>query len=85
MKIEDYNKYYIQGSDHYLIPKDVFKELFNEMINWKEESQRQKEVIDKAIEFIKSSQCKYDGWEIAIQLYENEIKQLLNILKEVSE
>ena len=37
MKIEDYNKYYIQGSDHYLIPKDVFKELFNEMINWKEE------------------------------------------------
>ena len=85
MKIEDYNKYYIQGSDHYLIPKYVFKELFNEMINWKEESQRQKEVIDKAIEFIKSSQCKYDGWEIAIQLYENEIKQLLNILKEVSE
>lgn len=49
MKIEDYNKYYIQGSDHYLIPKDVFKELFNEMVNWKEESQKQKEVIDKAI------------------------------------
>ena len=47
MKIEDYNKYYIKGSDHYLIPKDEFKELFNEMINWKEESQRQKEVIDK--------------------------------------
>lgn len=38
MKIEDYNKYYIQGSDHYLIPKDEFKELFNEIINWKEES-----------------------------------------------
>lgn len=85
MKIEDYFKYYIQGSDHYLIPKDVFKELFNEMVNWKEESQKQKEVIDKAIEFIKSSQCKYDGWEIANQLYENEIKQLLDILKEVSE
>ena len=53
MKIEDYNKYYIQGSDHYLIPEDVFKELFNEMINWKEESQRQKEVIDK-LNFIKN-------------------------------
>ena len=38
MEIEDYNKYYIQGSDHYLIPKDVFKELFDEMINWKEET-----------------------------------------------
>ena len=48
MNLEDYNKYYIQGSDHYLIPRDVFKELFNEMVNWKEESQKQKEVIDKA-------------------------------------
>ena len=38
MKIEDYTKYYIQGSDHYLIPKDVFNELFNEMSNWREES-----------------------------------------------
>lgn len=47
MNLEDYNKYYIQGSDHYLIPKDEFKELFNEMINWKEESQKQKEIIDK--------------------------------------
>ena len=48
MKIEDYTKYYIQGSDHYLIPKDVFMELFNEMINWREESNKKKEVIDKA-------------------------------------
>ena len=38
MNKEDYNKFYIQGSDHYLIPKDVFMELFNEMINWKEEN-----------------------------------------------
>ena len=42
MKIEDYNKYYIQGSDHYLIPKDEFMELFNEMVNWKEENKRLK-------------------------------------------
>ena len=48
MKIEDYNKYYIQGSDHYLIPKDIFKELFNEMVNWREESNKKKEVINKA-------------------------------------
>lgn len=60
MKIEDYNKYYIQGSDHYLIPKDVFKELFNEMINWKEESQKQRKVIDKAIEYIKNASY-FDG------------------------
>ncbi len=49
MKMEDYNEYYIQGSDHYLIPKDEFEELFNEMINWKEESKKQKEMIYKAI------------------------------------
>lgn len=49
MKMEDYSKYYIQGSDHYLIPKDVFNELFNEMVNWREESKKQKGVIDKAI------------------------------------
>ena len=48
MKMEDYNEYYIQGSDHYLIPKDVFMELFNEMINWKEDTNKYKEVIDKA-------------------------------------
>lgn len=48
MKIEDYNKYYIQGSDHYLIPRDVFKELFDEMSNWKKESSELKGVIDEA-------------------------------------
>lgn len=36
MKLEDYRKYYIQGSDHYLIPKDEFEELLDEMDNLKE-------------------------------------------------
>ena len=78
MKIEDYNKYYIQGSDHYLIPKDVFKELFNEMINWKEESQRQKEVIDKVYELIKQH-IRKDGF---LELNEWQTRDLLDILKE---
>lgn len=78
MKIEDYNKYYIQGSDHYLIPKDVFKELFNEMINWKEENQRQKEVIDKAINWIIKYQTEWCQEDETIR----DLKQLLNILKE---
>lgn len=38
MELKDYSKYYIQGSDHYLIPKDIFKELFSEMVSWREES-----------------------------------------------
>ena len=48
MKKEDYNKFYIQGSDHYLMPKDVFDELFDEMENWKQDTNKYKEVIDKA-------------------------------------
>ena len=47
MKMEDYNKYYIQGSDHYLIPKDVFIELFEEMENWKEEVKELKKHLKK--------------------------------------
>lgn len=46
MSREDYAKYYIQGSDHYLIPKDVFIELFEEMSNWKEEAKELKEELD---------------------------------------
>lgn len=81
MKLEDYNKYYIQGSDHYLIPKDEFKELFNEMINWKEESQKQKEVIDKIYESIKQHIRKDEF----LELNEWQTRDLLDILKEVSE
>lgn len=91
MKIEDYSKYYIQGSDHYLIPKDVFKELFNEMINWKEESKKQKEVIDKVNKLINhylkntdesgSYVETYTGWKLIPEI----LKELLDILKEVSE
>lgn len=81
MKLKDYNKYYIQGSDHYLIPKDVFKELFNEMINWKEESKKQKEVIDDCKEDISNLlniinkncyelKCTSDEW-LVIQKYQD--------------
>ena len=77
MKIEDYSEYYIQGSDHYLIPKDVFKELFNEMTNWKEESQKQKEVIEKAIEFTNKN------WGTWCTHHLEYMTELQNILKEV--
>ena len=80
MNIEDYSKYYVQGSDHYLIPKDVFKELFNEMINWKEENQKQKEVIDKI--FSRITLLKMED----ISMESNKVlDELLDGLKEVSE
>ena len=77
MNKEDYFKYYIQGSDHYLIPKDVFDELFNEMENWKEESEKQKEVIDRAIDYLETKRIR----EKAIV----DVDVLEGILKEVSE
>lgn len=61
---------------------DDFIPLWEWVEQLQQENKKQQEVIDKAIEFIKSSQCKYDGWEIANQLYENEIKQLLDMLKD---
>ena len=83
MEIEDYNKYYIQGSDHYLIPKDVFIELFNEMINWKEESKKQKKAFDKIIEIINYYGVDEEYNDNAI--LRHILKDMLDILKEVSE
>lgn len=74
-------------NNHEITDIDTFFKVAEENTRLLEQVKKQKEVIDKAIEFIKSSQCKYDGWEITNQLYENEIKQLLDVLKdkEVSE
>lgn len=76
MKIEDYNKYYIQGSDHYLIPKDVFNELFEELENWKQDAQKYKEII-----------CKLRKRLLELSYLNDELIdiELLDILKEVSE
>lgn len=52
MNKEDYFKYYIQGSDHYLISKDIFNELFDKMESWKHDTQKYKEIIDKVIDYI---------------------------------
>ena len=77
MKMEDYSKYYIQGSDHYLIPKDVLMELFNEMINWREENKILKENAennDKVVDKV--------NWENMLLKKENEqLKNNWNDLK----
>ena len=74
MNKEDYFKYHIQGSDHYLIPKDVFDELFNEMVNWKEENKILRENAennDKVVDNV--------NWENMLLKKEN--KQLKDELK----
>lgn len=85
MKIEDYNEYYIQCSDHYLIPNDEFKELFNEMVNWKEESQKQKEVIDRAIKILDIIIYDLEEHEEALPPTKEELCKVFGILNEVAE
>ena len=81
MNLEDYNKYYIQGSDHYLIPKYVFEELFDEMSNWRDESKQLKEVIKEVREYIED--WLFDvGGNGASMTYED-INELLQILDKV--
>ena len=76
MNREDYFKYYIQGSDHYLIPKDVFDELFNEMVNWREDTQKYKEIINKIRKEINEEYSI-----MGVEVVENWV--LKDILKEV--
>ena len=91
MKIEDYTKYYIQGSDHYLIPKDIFKELFNEMVNWREESKKQKEAINKVIDYVENEDLLYLANKCSVIYRDNvevvsicdRLNELLTKLKEV--
>ena len=85
MKIEDYNEYYIQNSNHYLIPKDVFIELFEELENWKEENKILRENAennDKVVDNVnwenmllkKENKQLKDNW--------NELKEYINKMQE---
>lgn len=90
MKIEDYNEYYIQGTDHYLIPKDNFEELFNEMINWKEESQNLKKQVKIKEDGFKASTeelCEYaeENQELKKQLEERDKWLIICILELMKE
>lgn len=80
MKIEDYNEYYIQGSDHYLIPKDVFKELFNEMINWKEEAKELKKQLE---DYKYSHSCSFVDTCKNVKIANfNQQKEFINFLED---
>ena len=89
MNKEDYFKYYIQNSNHYLIPKDIFDELFNEMDNWKQEVKKYKEVIDEANEWVKNkiNSCTIEAnsttTDTMCRITISRLKRLLKILDEV--
>ena len=58
MNEEDYFKYYIQGSDHYLIPKYEFKEIFREIEKLKDENKHLNMQLDRALEDLEKEQIK---------------------------
>ena len=76
MKIEDYNEYYIQGSDHYLIPKDVFIELFDEMVNWREEAKELKEKYLNAVADYETTMFEKEQLNSLVNSCQEEIRRL---------
>lgn len=81
MNKEDYFKYYIQGSDHYLIPKYEFIELFNEMENWREEAKELKKQLTTYQ--ILHRDCKVDNLKniSKIEEMENQQKEFIEYLE----
>lgn len=87
MTKEDYFKYYIQGTDHYLIPKDVFNELFNEMSNWREEAKELKKQVEEYKEQVNKGLYNTclpytTGYNKAIKDKENQQKEFINYLED---
>ena len=82
MNKEDYSKYYIQGSDHYLIPKDVFIELFEEMENWREEAKELKEKYLNAVADYETTMFEKEQLNSLVNSCQEEIRQLKKQLEE---
>lgn len=86
MKREDYFKYRIQGGDIYVLPVDIFDELFDELVNLQLENkqlliknQKRKEGIDKAIKNVEKHLTDNGRF---LMLNEWQVPDLLGILKE---
>lgn len=83
MNKEDYFKYYIQGSDHYLIPKDIFNELFEDYECFKNDCKKYKEVINKTIELLNQPWSFESGNKQVDEITKNKKWEIINLLKEV--
>lgn len=76
--MEDYEEYIDELRLH------GTRELAEEIYKLEQQVKKQKEVIDKAIEYINKHSRDENG-DIGINLFANEVFDLLDILKEVSE
>lgn len=82
MKKEDYFKYLIQGGDIYVLPEDIFNELFDELSNLQQESKELRKVINETIKYINGA-YEMATYTKSVSLDQENIEDLLNILKEV--
>ena len=82
MNKEDYFKYYIQGSDHYLIPRDIFEELFDEMSNWREEVKELKEKYLNAVSDYETTMFEKEQLNSLVNSCQEEIRRLKKQLEE---
>ena len=82
MNREDYFKYYIQGSDHYLIPKDVFIELFEEMENWREEAKELNQKYLNAVADYETTMFEKEQLNSLVNSCQEEIRKLKEQLEE---
>lgn len=76
MKREDYFKYRVHNGDIYVLPEEVFDELFNELINLQQGNKQLREVIAKIFDIIN---YEYDFYDDITEM-KNDI---WDILKEV--
>ena len=76
MNKEDYSKYYIQGSDHYLIPKYEFIELFNEMENWREEVKELNQKYLNAVADYETTMAEKEQLNSLVNSCQEEIRRL---------
>ena len=82
MNKEDYFKYYIQGSDHYLIPKDVFDELFDEMENWREEAKELNQKYLNAVADYETTMTEKEQLNSLVNSCQEEIRRLKKLNEE---
>lgn len=66
MKREDYLKYRILGGDIYVLPIDIFDELFNELVNLQQENEVLKQKYNKALDLWQSNYppCELDNFMV---------------------
>lgn len=82
MNKEDYDKYYQQGGS-YVIPVEIFNELFEDYECFKNDCKKYKEVINKNIELLNQPWSFESGNKQVNEITKNKKWEIINLLKEV--